>query len=544
MRRDGVERFMKEKLKQIGEKIKSFWGGLSKVVRIIVVSVGAAVIIGAVVLTILLNTSSNGWIVLFPDMSREESTAVYLELQNMGVETQLTSSGEIQVREEEWDSLVYELAELGYPESTPSYGTFFDNLSMTMTEFEKQQTLRFELQNRLQTTIKRIDGVRGAIVTISVPESSGYVWKENDDTATASVMLTLQDPEEFSSDSVGAIKKLVAYSAQQMTPDDVTVIDASSGVELLTTEQVEALKPEGEGINTDQRVYYENIVKNQYEANAEKILTPIFGDVTAVAAVTVDYDKITEECKELLTNEDGEGVKENEHVGFDTGLLVGDGGVVGEEPNTDIPNYVNDEDVINSDNSTYYERDTEWAIGYILTQTEKAQGVVKDASIAVVVTTDDGYLTSEKREEIAQLVKNATNLPLEKVSVSARSPLGNISDPVIGDPANGLTVKQLLLILIPMAFLFLLILILLVFLVTRRSKKKMQEQLAAQQEQNQETINELQQTLEETKRSTLEEAAKQRGEENNANANEIREFAKNNPELTAALIRSLMKEDD
>lgn len=536
---------MKEKLKQIGEKIKAFWGGLSKAVRIILISVGAAVLVGAIVLTVILNTASNGWIVLFPDMSSEESTAVYLELQNMGVETQLTSSGEIQVREEQWDSLVYELAELGYPESTPSYGTFFDNLNMTMTEFEKEQTLRFELQNRLQTTIKRIDGVRGAIVTISVPESSGYVWKDTDETASASVMLTLKDPENFSTDSVGAIKKLVAYSAQKMTPEDVTVIDASTGVELLTTEQAEALKPD-EGIDTEQRVYYENIVKNQYEANAEKILTPIFGDVTAVAAVTIDYDKITEECKELLTNEDGEGVKENEHVGFDTNLLVGDGGVVGVENNTDIPNYVQDKDVINSDNSTYYERDTEWAIGYILTQTEKAQGVVKDASIAVVVTTEDGYLTADKREEVAQLVKNATNLPLEKVSVSARSPLGSISDPVGGDPISksGLTVKQLLLILIPMTFLFLLILILLVFLLTRRNKKKMQEELAAQQEQNQETINELQQTIEETKRSTLEEAAKQRGEENNANANEIREFAKNNPELTAALIRSLMKEDD
>ena len=58
---------------------------------------------------------------------------------------------------------------------------FFDNLGMTMTEFEKKQTLRFELQDRLQTTLKRIDGVVGAIVTINVPEKDGYAWTESSD---------------------------------------------------------------------------------------------------------------------------------------------------------------------------------------------------------------------------------------------------------------------------------------------------------------------------------------------------------------------------
>lgn len=173
---------MKEKFNSVKEKLKTVWGGLAKAAKILIISALIVIIVGSVGLTVFLNKkSSSDWIVLFPDMSQEESTEVYLELQNRGVDTKINSDGEIEVKRGEWDSLVFEMAELGYPQSAPSYGTFFDNLGMTMTEFEKKQTLRFELQDRLQTTLKRIDGVVGAIVTINVPEKDGYAWTESSD---------------------------------------------------------------------------------------------------------------------------------------------------------------------------------------------------------------------------------------------------------------------------------------------------------------------------------------------------------------------------
>ena len=205
---------MKEKFKKLWEKVKTLWSGFTKTIKIVIIVAAAVIIAGSVGLTIFLNHSgSSDWIVLFPGMSNEESTEVYLELQNKGVETKINSGGEIEVKKDQWDNLVYELAQLGYPQSTPSYGTFFDNLSMTMTEFEKKQTLRFELQDRLQTTLKRIDGIQGAIVTITFPESSDYAWKENNDKAKASVTLTLSNSAGFTAENVSAVKNLVAFSA-------------------------------------------------------------------------------------------------------------------------------------------------------------------------------------------------------------------------------------------------------------------------------------------------------------------------------------------
>jgi flagellar M-ring protein FliF len=142
-----VDMQMKEKLIAFWNKIKTKWSSISKKLKIIIVSSLALVIVAAIVLTVVLN-KSDGYIVLFPNMDSSESAEVYNILKAQGVAVRINKDGEIEVPQGQWDQLVYELAEKGYPQSTPSYGTFFDNLGMTMTDFEKRQTLRFELQDR------------------------------------------------------------------------------------------------------------------------------------------------------------------------------------------------------------------------------------------------------------------------------------------------------------------------------------------------------------------------------------------------------------
>ena len=542
---------MKEKFAKFWDNIKKAWQKLTKRVKIIIVSAAAILLIAAIAVTVALNASSskNDYIVLFPDMTSDESTEVYLELQNMGVETVINKNGEIEVPADQWDSLVYQLAEKGYPQSTPSYGTFFDNLSMTMTEFEKKQTLRFELQDRLQTTISRIDGVKGVIVTISVPESSDYAWSESDEKATASVTLTLDDPDTFSSDNVSAIKNLVAYSAQQMQPSDVTVINANNGKEIFSSEELDENK---EDLQSDERVYYENIIKEQLEHDAEKILSAVYGKdgVVAVANVTVDYDKITQEIKELMTDDNGEGVKESQSIQYNVNDTVDPGGIVGEEDNSDIPNYGNLEDNLSSDDANSYRRDTEWAIGYILTQKEQARGVLTDASIAVVVTTKNAYITDREKEALVELVKNATNIDADKISVYSNQEIvtdgtGNNNNQTDTSDGTDGTLQDMLrpfIIVITLIVLAsLLIIALIVYLITRNARRKMEEQ----KKSSQEAIRSLQNTIDENNRKqTLLEAAQQHNKEEQSTANEVKEFVQKNPEVTAAIIRAMLKEEE
>ena len=536
---------MKEKFKNIWEKVKSFWKGLTKTIRIVIIAAAAVLILGAVILTIVLNSSGeDSFIVLFPNMSTEEAAEVYQQLKAQDVETELNSDGEIMVRRDQWDQLVFDLAEKGYPQTAPSYGTFFDNLSMTMTEFEKKQTLRFELQDRLQTTLKRIRGIKGAVVTITFPENNDYAWKETDEKAKASVTLTLENSATFTPANVSAVKNLVAFSAQQIEPSDVRVIDGTTGQELLSTEEVEA-QQSGQGIDLSEKMEFVNAMKHQYEQNAKEILKSIYPDgVDAVASVDIDYDKVVEESKNLLPDEETkQGYVYHEDREYDTNQApVDEGRVVGEENNTDIPNYQNDnEDNLNSDNTAHYEDHVDIGLGYLLRQTEKAQGTVRDASISVVVTTRNAYMSRDERNSIIALVKNATNIPEDKITVYSRTlPTEEDSDKESNDSVLSDLQKKILLIVGISLLALLIITGIIIFLLLKRSKKRRMQEQAEHAEQ----VAELQEMIEEERRKTLEEQADEHTKKEKATEEEVREFARNNPEITAALIRSMLKERD
>lgn len=515
-------------------KIKEFWGKLSATVKKLIIIGAAALVVLAVVIAIILNTS-NKFIVLFPDMTQAESTEVYAILQEKGVETKINSDGEIEVREEEWDALVFELASLGYPQSTPGYSTFFDNLSMTMTEFERKETLRFELQDRIQTTLLRVKNIKGAIVTIDLPTDDGYVWKENDDRATASVTLTLKSPSQFTAENVDAVKNLVAYATQKMDPDDVIVIDATTGVELYGVDEG------SQEYEVNSRENYERIVCNKYEANVMQLLEGVYGDgnVIVAAAVTINYDKVQQEVKEYLSNEDGYGVPSHMDTTFENGDYVSDpDGVVGEEDNADIPGYVNGaEDYVDTENTEFYNREVEYSVGYIFTQTEKATGLLEDASISVVIKSKNAISDTEKMN-VVSLVRNATNIQnLEKISVMSWLEVDESIPTPSDDGKFELTpaIKWTIIILAGVVLLVILIMILVLSLQKRKHKKAEEEKQAA--------IEELEEKLDETQRKTLIEQAADANKAQKMAAQEVKKFAKENPELTASIIRSMLKED-
>lgn len=528
---------MGDKLNKLKSTVVDFWGKLSKTVRIILVGGIALVLVVAIVIVVALNSKKDGYQILFEGMDEVETTEVYSELKNQGVEVKIDSDGNLLVPSDQWDTLVYELASLGYPQTTPSYGTFFDNISMTMTEFEKNETLRFELQDRLQTTLKRISGIKGAIVTITYPKSDNYVWKEDNGTASATVTLTLDTSKTFDAENVSAVKNLVAYSAQQMSPDDVKVINANTGRELTGEEE------KSDSYDITNRQFYEKALREQIEDNVNKLLIPLYGvgNVATAAYVEVNYDKIVQETNEYITDENGDGVKEFERIEmqkYQNGEYTE--GVVGEEDNTDIPSYFNDDGTINVNDPDYVSAEINWAIGNILTQTEKAQGVITDSSISVVVKSAN-VLTENEQQSIINLVKNASGVGnIENISVMGWQDqslsIGN-SNTLNENPT---TFTDFLWIIILIVVVILLVVIAIVVMMNNSAKKKLERAKALNRQQ----IEQLESKLEETERRTLIEKATENNKEQKETASEVRKFAKENPDLTASIIRSMIRGDD
>lgn len=526
---------MNERLKAIGARLKEWWGGLSKAIRRLLI-ISAVLIVGAAIgLTIFLNSRNNGYVTLFPEMSSEETAEVYQYLQNENVEVIINGDGQLMVKEEQWDTLVYELAAQGYPQSAPSYSTYIDNLSMTMTDSEKKKLIIMELQDRLQTTLNRIDGVKSSVVTISYPESSNYAWQQNTDKAKASVTLTLKGNTQFTSQNVQAVKNLVAYSAQQMSPDDVTVIDTRTGKELGGT------SGSAEEYEMGSRENYERIVRQRIEEGVIEILSNPYGygNVAAAAAVSVNYDKINEEMKKYFEEEGN--IVDWEKITY-TGDRDGDnapGGVTGEEDNTDVPQYPNeDEEAIRND-PDYYEHEIDNAVSYVLTQTEKAPGVIEDASVSITIKTKNP-LTDADRDRIMALVKNATRIyDLNKISIFDWRGTEENDEEDTQTVSTPLTKNWLFWALVILGGVLVLAIII-ILIVTSNSKKKIKEM----DKKNKEQLGALEEELEDTRRRSLIEQANENNKLQKETAEEVKKFAVTNPELTAAIIRSMINEQE
>ena len=95
-------------------------------------------------------------------------------------------------------------------------------------------------------------------------------------------------------------------------------------------------------------------------------------------------------------------------------------------------------------------------------------------------------------------------------------------------------------LLLAAGILLLAIILLIILLINKRAKRR----IALAQAESQAQIDNMKRSIEEqdNMRKSIEEAAKEHNDSDNATANEVKDFAKKNPEIAAALIRSMMKE--
>jgi flagellar biosynthesis/type III secretory pathway M-ring protein FliF/YscJ len=468
----------------------------------------------------------------------------------------MNKNGDITVPSAQWDSIALDLSAKGFPKSTPSYSTFFDNLTMTMTEWEKKETLRIALEERLSTTLGYMNGVDYAIVNLSFPSSNKYAWDKAEQKASASVLLQLDRLSDFNYENVSSVKNLVANATQQMEPADVEVVDGNTGKTLMSLE--ENLTIQAQDVGSDgtemvddaeleaRRITLEAAAKLQLQQDAESILSQYYGEgkVRAVAQVELDYDTISKQIHEYITDEQGRGVPTSEDVLYRLiDEVVDDGGIVGEDENTDIPTYQNNlEGEITNDDATEYSRSTVWgAIGEIITNQIVARGGVRDASIAAVVISEDVIMSDETKNDMVSLISNATNIPVEKVSfVNKYVPAPSDIEVPTFEPE--FSMSGLLGKVVPWLMLLALFVIILIILLIVYYRRKIHRQLRRAEIESQSQIQSLQSTLDEQKR-TLQDEYDEQSREQNATTNEVKDFVRENPEITAALIRSLLKND-
>ncbi len=525
---------MKEQIAKALKNLKEFWAKLASKTKKLIISAAVLIILASAALAVYLNTTAKQMVALYPKLSTVETAAVCGALTDMGVASRVNSNGIILVPAEQQGQLLVTLAGQGYPQTAPAYDLYLNNTGFTRTESEKKQIAVFQLQEWIHDTLVQIKGIKNATAIVALADNSNYVWDENKGESSASITITMEDDYDMSPEQASAIRNLVAFSTQpQMKLENVKIIDAGTGLEITDED------PVINGLD-DRRLEYENKIKLNIETNIKRLLTPIYGDdgVHVVAWVTLDYDKMITQQHQLVPGDDGNGVKVHLDEQYGISGSAPMEGLVGEENNTDVPTYPNQTGEGGSQ-VTSYSRNIDWDVSWIDTQIEKGEAVLKDASVSVVINEPD--FTAEKEDDIKDMVSKAVNIRKESISVKNYT-ISRPSDeePAITQPIpnEGLSPTTLFAIVALGLLLLILVVVVVVVLLRNRAKKRKAEEEAASQ-----TIKDTQMEEIEKLKQQLRESAQEKDKES-AITNEIREFAKQNPEITAGLIRTMLKEEE
>lgn len=526
----------KKMFQDLLQKFKDFWGKLTKQSKILFLSAVGGALVLIVLATVLLNVSSGGYRVIFPGMSNEEAAQVYATLQEMNVQPQIDGRGQVLVPKEQWDQLVFELNGKGYPKSTLSYNTFSDMSGFTSTEFEKKTGLIYQTQDRVQQTLLRQPGIEDAVVNFSVPETSNYIWDQaNQQVSTANASVRMKAGHELSPELVSSIKHLVATSIPNLDPENVVVINAATGLEMVGVDD-----PSSAGYYSVQRLDYENLIAKRIEENVVRLLSGRYGPdgVTAVATVSLDYDKMVSETKTFQPSGNGNsGVTNHFEEKYSLNGTVPAQGIVGEEDNTDSPPIYPNDNGSGEASATDYYRNIDYDVSYIMTQIEKGEPILQRATVAVIVNDDNFNIDVE--ETLVDLISKAVNITSDNIRVTNLN-FGQGTQPT-GAPGGGLSDRQRLLLILGIVLLLVIaILVVTLLLVQSRKKGKKDEEEELSEVPTQEDINK---EIEEHKRMLQNEALAASNTKESAITEEIRTFAKENPEITASLLRSMLREE-
>lgn len=520
---------MDEQLKNLGNNIIEFWKKLSKKIKIVIISSTSVLVLAAIILTIMLNRTE--YVVLFSELEQEETTEVMTKLQEKNIEYKYEKDGQILVPEKEEALLRMQLAQEGYPRSGLNYDVFSNNIDFMTTDYEKKQYMIFQMQERIQSSIKTISGVKDAIVTINIPDDDNFAWDSNKEESSASIKINLLPGYELTKSQVVGIQKLVEKSVLGLNQENIAIIDTEGNDLAAKTDmfQTDTLKL---------KLEIERQIQKDIENNVKKLLEKAYGkdniEVSSKCIINLDK-KISENLQYIPSGDTNTGVVSNSEKNVEA---VGEGeitgGVAGTESNSEIPIYpdvtIQGDDVYYKDNSSI-----NYLVSQLKEQIQHEPGNIEDLSVAVVI--NEANISDEKKDELKNLIAHSAGIDESKVALHNMEFKESTVEVFDEDGAfKDLTDKEKMILGITLgAIILILIIVVIIIAKIRKAKrlKKEQELIdAAKAEQPEDTWADIKDEIEvkETKEIVLKK--------------QISEFAASNPEIAAQLIRTWLRGDD
>lgn len=265
---------------QIQKQLKDFFTGLTGTQRLLLA--GATLLTLALVGLFASLISSPEYKPLVTGMEAADAQALGAQLAAKNIAYQLSPDGKnISVASDKLDSSRMELASDGMPHSGRLGFELFDKLNWGATEFDEKVNYQRALEAELERSIQTLKDVESVRVHLVMPTDSVFLDRER--AAKASVVLRPRNGH-ISDDTQQAIARLVAGAVDNLSPENVTVVDAD------TNRPLGGSRQDSSPSNAE--------LQQQLTARLLQTLEPVVGADHVRASVNVEFDPTSRDVNE------------------------------------------------------------------------------------------------------------------------------------------------------------------------------------------------------------------------------------------------------
>ncbi len=344
---------------------------------------------------------------LYTDLEPSAAADITSELDSQGVPYELLNGGRvIQVPASQVHNLRLDLSAKGLPNSEGGW-SILDDQGITSSAFEQRVGYQRAMEGELARTISSINGVSSANVHLAIPEHD--LLTDDGKQATASVLLTTGSTT-VTPMQVDAIVNLVASSIEGLSPDEVSVADASGRVLASPGQGSGVVGLEGDS-QLRARREFESVMENDLEALLALVVGPGHAEVNVTAEL--DFDSVSTVTEEYRANESDAGnqlklaetTREEIYRGEGT---EEEGGQLEIELPEDELNTEPDETVDDGVDYSLDEQDVTYAVDKVITNASNAVGNITGLSVAVLL--DEEAVDAGRVSDLETLVETAAGI--------------------------------------------------------------------------------------------------------------------------------------
>ncbi len=388
---------------QMREQLNSIWDKFTSWQKWTIVGAAAATVLGMIFLVIVPLMKEPDMEPLYTGLEQKTASEIVAKLDEKKVDYQLADEGKtILVKSDEKYQLRLDLADEVDVTGVVGFETF-NETRFGETDTDKRVRFLVALQGELSRTIKELEEVESVKVHIAMPTPSLFIEDEND--ATASVLLRLNPNVTLKPEQVKSIMAFVSNSVEGLKPGNVTVMDVNGN--LLSEDVAE----NGETPSVTQISSGQLAMKQDYEKTLAKSVQSMLermigvGKVVVRANVDIDFDQV-ETVSEIVS--DPVMVSEQTKEESSSGVSAATGGNPA-DANMGGPTYGS----VDSTDSEYQlsERIRNYDTSRTVETKIAAPGKVEQVSVSVLI---DGELAEEDQEKIAQAVSQAAGANYER----------------------------------------------------------------------------------------------------------------------------------